>query len=310
MSDVVAAGATGGSGAPLVSVPIPGPLQEARFLERPNRFLVLARLERTGEVVAAHMADPGRLKELLLPGVRMWLKPEGGRGDAGMRGRGVPGLAAIPDDLAGAGGAGDDSDARVAQRAEDAQAARRRVATSPRRLVRATAWTALLVEASAADGGTGLVSLHTTLPNRLAREALLAGALAELGDWTLERAEVPLGRSRIDFLLARGDERLALEVKSVSLVQDAVALFPDAVTERGARHLRELAEIAARPGWAAAVLFVVQRPDAREVRAAAEIDPVFAAALAHARAAGVRALARRCHVSLDALALGDALPVS
>src|SRR5512142_1210460 len=64
--------------APPISVPLLGPLVEARFLERPNRFLMLARLAATGEVVAAHLADPGRLRELLLPGRRIWLRPEGG----------------------------------------------------------------------------------------------------------------------------------------------------------------------------------------------------------------------------------------
>ena len=158
------------------------------------------------------------------------------------------------------------------------------------------------------EAAAGLVSLHTTLPNTLARAALQARALEELGDWELERAEVPLGRSRIDFLLRRGDERLALEVKSVSLVEGGLALFPDAVTARGERHVRELTLLAGRPGWAAAILFVVQRADAQGVRAASSIDPGFAAALADARAAGVHILARRCHVSLEALELGEAIP--
>lgn len=245
---------------PAVRVPIPGPLQEARFLERPNRFLVVCRLERTGEVVRAHLADPGRLREMLLPGRRIWLRAE--------------------------------------------QAPEMRVGAQARP-PRSTAWTALLVEAPMGDG---LVSLHTTLPNRLVRNALTAGALTELEGWSLERAEAPLGRSRIDFLLQRDEERLALEVKSVTLVENGLALFPDAVTERGARHVRELTTIATRPGWFAAILFVVQRSDATGVRAAFHIDPVFAAALAEAREAGVRILARRCRVSLDAVELGGPVP--
>ncbi len=254
-----------------VRVPIPGPLEEATFLERPNRFLVVCRLARSGEVVAAHLADPGRLKELLIPGTRIWLR------------------AATP--AAATPASGDDASSPGAPRP---RATRRRT----------TAWSALVLEAPAGD----LVSLHTTLPNRLARAALEARALDELRDWALERAEVALGRSRIDFLLRRGEERLALEVKSVSLVEDGVALFPDAVTTRGARHVRELMELTARPGWAAAILFVVQRAAARRVRAAVEIDPAFAAALAHAHAAGVRVLARRCRVALDGVELGEAIP--
>lgn len=228
----------------------PAPLRRATFLERPNRFLLRVRLD--GEAIPAevHLADPGRLVELLVPGRSLWI----------------------------------------------------REAASP---TRRTKWSAVLVETP--DGG-GLVSLDTTLPNRFILEALQAGVLDELSGWTLVRAEFPLGRSRIDFLLARGEERLALEVKSVTLVEEGVALFPDAVTARGARHLRELAEVARRPGWQAAVLFVLQRDDARRIEAARSIDPAFADALAEAKAAGVRVLGRRCRVALDGLELGEVVP--
>ncbi len=94
----------------------------------------------------------------------------------------------------------------------------------------------------------------------------------------------------------------------MTLVEGGVALFPDAVTARGTRHLRALEALAAREGWEAAVLFVVQRPDCDRVLAARSIDPAFADALAEARAGGVRVLARRCHVSLDAVRLGAPLP--
>lgn len=261
-------------------LPLPGPLHEARFVERPNRFLLHCALPagvaeavagsavRAGppgfqapvavrepgpeRVVHVHMADPGRLRELLVPGKRVWIRP----------------------------------------------------AASP---TRKTRWSAVLVES---PDGEGLVSLDTTLPNRLIHRALTARALPELGDWTLERPEFPLGGSRIDFLLARGERKLALEVKSVTLVEDGVARFPDAVTARGARHVRELAEVAARPGWDAAILFVLQRPDAHRIQAARSIDPVFADALADARAAGVRVLGRRCRVTLQRLELGDPVPAS
>ena len=198
------------------------------------------------------MADPGRLKELLLPGRRVWVRP----------------------------------------------------AASP---TRRTAWSAVLVES---PDGSGLVSVDTTMPNRLIHRALQARTLEEFDGWTLERREWPLGASRIDFLLARADERLALEVKSVTLVDDGVALFPDAITIRGARHVRELAEVATRPRWHAAILFVLQRPDAHRIEAARAIDPAFANALADAKTAGVRVLGRRCRVSLERLELGEPVPVS
>lgn len=203
-------------------------------------------------VYEAHMADPGRLRELLIPGRRVWLRP---------------------------------------------------VCDASHRKTR---WTAVLVEA---PDGAGLVSVDTTLPNRLIHAALVAEALDELGDYRLERREVTLGESRIDFVLAHpSGRRLALEVKSVTLVENGVALFPDAVTERGARHVRELARMAAEPGWDAAILFVLQRPDAQRIEAAAEIDPKFAAALAEAKRSGVRVLGRRCHVDLERLTLGGPVP--
>ena len=234
------------------STPINGPLEESRFVQRYNRFLLQVRLEVTGELVEAHMADPGRLRELLLPGKRIWLRP----------------------------------------------------ASNPQRKTR---WSAVLVESPSGDG---LVSLDTTLPNRLIGEALRQNWLEEFDGWVLERAEVKMGASRLDFLLAGGRGRkLALEVKSVTLVEDGLALFPDAVTERGARHVRELAEIARRPGWEAAVLFVLQRSDAREIRAARSIDPHFASTLEEAKAARVRILGRRCRVSLDRVVLGPPVPV-
>jgi sugar fermentation stimulation protein A len=201
--------------------------------------------------VEAHLADPGRLKELLLPGRQVWLRP-----------------ASNPD--------------------------------------RKTRWTAVLVES---PDGRELVSVDTTLPNRLVGEALRNRALEELADWELVRPEVTMGRSRFDFLLKHGDGRqMALEVKSVTLVEDEVGLFPDAVTARGARHVKELAEIAARPGWEAGVLFVLQRSDAREVRAARSIDPAFAEALSEAKKAGVRILGRRCRVYSNRVELGSGVP--
>jgi sugar fermentation stimulation protein A len=155
------------------------------------------------------------------------------------------------------------------------------------------------------------VSIDTTLPNRLVRKALEEGTLPEFDGWRLERAEWAHGDSRLDFLLRRVGEpegrRLALEVKSVTLVDDGVAWFPDAVTARGARHLDHLAELAGRPGWQAAVLFVLQRGGAREIRAAAHLDPHFAERLAAARDAGVRVLGRRCRLSERAVHLGAAI---
>ena len=138
--------------------------------------------------------------------------------------------------------------------------------------------------------------------------ALERGALEELAGWSYVRREVPFGDSRLDFLMEGEDGRtLYIEAKSVTLVEDGVALFPDAVTARGARHLEELIR-ATEEGHEAAVLFVLQRPDAERIVAARAIDPVFSETLARAEAAGVRILGRRCHVGWDGIELAGPVP--
>ena len=241
-------GATGDTSGGPPREPLGAPLAEARLVERPNRFLVRAR--RRGEVLEAHLPNPGRLEELMVPGRRLRLRPAEGGG-------------------------------------------------------RKTDWTAVLVETP--EGG-GWVSLDTTLPNRLVSRALRRGWLEELAGWELGGAEVTLGSSRLDFVLEDGPRRLALEVKSVSLVRDRVGRFPDAVTARGTRHVEELTGIAGREGWRAAVLFVAQRTDVDRVVADAGIDPDFAEALQTAREAGVRTMARRCRIDESAVELGPAVP--
>ena len=246
-------------------VSLDGPLALARFVERPNRFLVRCRLEAAardgGEVVEAHLPDPGRLNELLVADARLRLRP----------------------------------------------------AASPSRK---TDWTVVLAERP----GGGWVSVDTTLPNRLLLRALQENALPELDAWELDAAEVSVGSSRFDFVLTRRNgsegppraeepDRLVLEVKSVTLVEEGIGLFPDAVTARGARHVTELGELAASGAWEAAVLFLVQRDDARAVMAAPSIDPDFAGALEEARQKGVRVLARRCRVDLEHVRLGERIPV-
>jgi sugar fermentation stimulation protein A len=150
-----------------------------------------------------------------------------------------------------------------------------------------------------------LTAIHA---NKLFGEAVVDGLFPELTGWRLERAEIPVGRSRFDWLLARGERRMYVEVKSVTLVEGGVGIFPDAPTQRGARHLRELAELVAA-GHAAAAAFIVQRADANLVRPNDRTDPDFAAALRAAAAAGVVTLAARCRVTKHGVAVIDPLPV-
>lgn len=159
--------------------------------------------------------------------------------------------------------------------------------------------------------GEEWVSVDARLPNRLFREALEEGRLPEWKGARVLQAEVRRGRSRLDFLLGgpEPDMRTWVEVKSVTLVQEGYGLFPDAVTARGARHLEELATALAQ-GDRAAVVFVVQRGDARAFRPHWEADPHFARRLTEVAQREVQVLAYRCQVSPEEVHIAEALPVS
>jgi sugar fermentation stimulation protein A len=223
-----------------------GPLIAARFLRRLNRFAALVEVGRHRAL--AHVANSGRLRELLVHGARVYLRPQGRAGRS------------CPYDLA---------------------------------LVRAS--------------GT-LVSADARLPNALVAGALAAGGIAPLREFGPARPEVRHGRSRLDFVLGDSGRRCLVEAKSVTLVEGGVALFPDAPTVRGRRHVEALAR-ACRRGAAAAVIFVVQRADAVRFRPNVEADTAFARALSRAAKAGVRVLAYRCRVTRQRIVLGDPLPV-
>ncbi|MEW6072763.1 MAG: DNA/RNA nuclease SfsA [Planctomycetota bacterium] len=154
------------------------------------------------------------------------------------------------------------------------------------------------------------VNVDTSLPNRVVHAAVAAGELAGLDGGAGVRREVPCGRgSRIDLLLvAAGGSRTYVEVKSTTLVEDGVALFPDAVTERGRRHLAALAR-AVKEGERAVQLFFVGRADAEVLRPAAAIDPAYADALRRAAAAGVEVRAWCARVEPEELAIAREIPV-
>ena len=158
------------------------------------------------------------------------------------------------------------------------------------------AWTWELVEALPGV----LVGIHTGRTNALVREGIQAGVLSEFQGYGALEAEVTAGEGfRVDFLL-RGRGRRPdcyLEVKNVTAaMQDGIALFPDAVSERASRHLRELME-KVRTGHRAALCFCVQRADVVEVRPADAIDPVYGQTLREAVAAGVEVLAYAARMS-------------
>lgn len=149
--------------------------------------------------------------------------------------------------------------------------------------------------------------VNTARPNRLVQEAIEAGAVPELAGYPELRSEVRYGgeNSRIDLLLGDGERRCYVEVKNVTLEHgDGLVRFPDAVTARGTRHLRELAAMAA-DGHRAVLFFCVQHSGAERAAAAADIDPLYAETLGRALAAGVEVLAYRCRLAADEIALAD-----
>jgi len=222
-----------------------GPLLSATFLERPNRFLVIARL--AGRRVRVASRDPGRLHGLLVPGAEILVAPAPAAG------------------------------------------ARRR-----------TRYTLTLVRR-----GRRWVCLVPALANRILESALRRGGVPGLEGARILRREVLRGRSRFDFLLSYNGSRLLTEIKSVTFVTRRRALFPDAPTVRGVRHVRELMPY--RRG--ALVIFLVQRSDADLVTPFAARDPAFAAVVATAVRAGVRVLAFACRVTRKGVRLVRAIPV-
>lgn len=157
------------------------------------------------------------------------------------------------------------------------------------------------------DAGSGLtlVGINTGHPNRIVTEAIEAGRITSLkGYQTLKREQKYGANSRIDILLedeAKG--RAYVEIKNVHLMRaTGLAEFPDSVTERGAKHLGELAEMV-RAGHRAVMLYLAQRADANSLCLATDIDPGYGQAFKAATAAGVEALAYRCRLSPDEIVI-------
>jgi len=205
----------------IFSLPLGGqPIIPARFLSRPNRFLAICEAKECGRV-KAFLPNPGRLLELLLPDVTLYLLHNGA----------------------------DNSD-------------------------RATDYTVLAVER---DGQP--VLLHTHWCNVMARQLLDAALVPGLEKARVVRQEVKMGHSRFDFLLEDKQGPWHVEVKSCTLFGNGVAMFPDAVTARGRRHLLELNEIAERGEDRCAVLFVVQTDQAACFMPDYHTDPEFSDAM-------------------------------
>lgn len=161
---------------------------------------------------------------------------------------------------------------------------------------RKTPYDLVAVEKIRADGSTLLINMDSQAPNDIAAEYLPVSGL--FGDTATYRREVTCGTSRFDFAIDTPDGKATyLEVKGCTLERDGVAYFPDAPTERGVKHLRELTALVGS-GHPAYVLFITQMKGVRELRPNDETHRAFGDALREAHAAGVRVLAVDCAVTV------------
>ncbi len=177
-----------------------------------------------------------------------------------------------------------------------------RGADNPRRKLK---WTWEIVETT--EGA--LVGVNTAFAQRIAEEAIAEGMIPELAGFeSMKREQVSSPGSRIDLLLEGEAGRIWVEVKSVTLAEKGHAMFPDAVSSRGLKHLRELERRVAE-GDGAAMLFVIQRGDAESFGPAESIDPDYAEGLRQAGAAGVQLLAYRAEVGLEGIRIEGKVPI-
>jgi sugar fermentation stimulation protein A len=152
------------------------------------------------------------------------------------------------------------------------------------------------------------VGINTGNPNKLVFEAVVEGKIPGLENYTTVIREVKFGDSRFDIFAQNESEKCFIEVKNVTLKEGRYALFPDAVTIRGQKHLKTLIEVK-NQGMRAVMLYIVQRSDVELFAPASEIDPVYAATLKMAVAMGVEVIAMQAKVTPEQIELVKQLPV-
>ncbi|MBQ3854855.1 MAG: DNA/RNA nuclease SfsA [Anaerovibrio sp.] len=144
--------------------------------------------------------------------------------------------------------------------------------------------------------GLGLINIDSQAPNKIAAEWLAAK------NFDYIKPEYTYGTSRIDFYMERQGTKFLLEVKGCTLERDGIGFFPDAPTQRGIKHIRELIQ-AQQEGYIAGIAFVIQMPKVKEVRPNIETHPAFGEAWEQAKAAGVRIIFLGCHVEPQSMTL-------
>jgi sugar fermentation stimulation protein A len=159
------------------------------------------------------------------------------------------------------------------------------------------------------SGGTW-VGVNTGLTNRIVVEAIKQGKISELGRVEKIFTEVKVSsKSRLDVMVQAEGKKIYIEVKNCSLAEDGIAMFPDAVTARGTKHLHELAELV-KSGHEGMIFYLVQRGDAKFFKPAAHIDPVYADALRSVCQQGVKMLVYQAAVGPRSIEIVRSLPFS
>ena len=240
-----------------------------KFIARPNRFI--AHVEIAGREEIVHVKNTGRCKELLLPGVTVYVQhfPEGKR-------KTKYDLIAVEKVVEGLPVHG------VAEKISV-------VHSTPTNKKR-----------------TLLINMDSQAPNKVVQEWLVA--MEPFGKITYLKPECKHGDSRFDFYLEMGTKKMFIEVKGVTLEENGVVMFPDAPTERGVKHVQELCACVEQ-GYAAVVIFVVQMSGMRYFTPNRRTHLAFAEALERAEACGVRMLALSCAVTPDSLAINGEIPI-
>jgi sugar fermentation stimulation protein A len=166
------------------------------------------------------------------------------------------------------------------------------------------------------SNGETWIGVNTSLPNKLAHQCFLDGKIKELSSYQWAKPEVKYGQSRIDLLLYNGEEKkfkeatekCYVEVKNVTLREGKKALFPDAVSTRGQKHLTELIKVKDE-GHEAAMLFIIQREDVTSFSPADDIDPEYGRLLRLAKDKGVKILAYGCKLTPEDISLHKKIPI-
>ncbi len=152
------------------------------------------------------------------------------------------------------------------------------------------------------------IGVNTGLTNTIVAEAIHEGRIKEFQNIDSITKEVVTSKSsRLDLLLERGEKKIYVEIKNCSLVEEGWAMFPDAVTTRGTKHLEELASLV-KQGHQGVIFFCIQRSDADRFRPAAHIDPVYASTLAKVSKKGVQIIAYQAEVRPESISIRKAIP--